>query len=111
MSHSVNRGRWELDRAKLGRGLEPPHLAVGAGGRGLTGGWVCCGTDIPQGNNDLALHSTNRTIQTTLMKCLGSCTLVNSNLFCFFSLHCCAEFCSLLIHLLLSTVSQFFSHC
>lgn len=41
-------------------------------------------TDIPQGNGDLALHSTNKTTQTMLMKCLGSCSLVNSNLFCFF---------------------------
>lgn len=41
-------------------------------------------TVFPQGNDDLALHSTNKTIQTMLMKCLGSYALVNSNLFCFF---------------------------
>lgn len=56
------------------------------GGRGLTGGWVWLSTDIPQGNDDLALHSTNKTIQTMLMKCLGSCTLVNSDLLCVFFL-------------------------
>lgn len=91
--------------------------ALGAGpskgrwvsGTELTGGWVWLGTDISQGNDDLALHNTNKTIQTMLMKCLGSSTLVNSNLFCFFSPHHCAEFCSLLILPLRSTVSQCFS--
>lgn len=74
-------------------------------GRGLTGGRVWLGTDIPQGNDDLALHSTNKTIQTMLMKCLGSCTCVNSNLFCFFFLP------SLLCRVLLPADSPVALHC
>lgn len=78
-------------------------------GREVTGGWVWLGTDIPQGYDDLALHNTNKTIQTMVMKCLGGCTLVNSNLLCFFSPHRQAEFCSLLIVPFLSNIAQFFS--
>lgn len=48
---------------------------------------VWLGTDNPQGNDDRVLHSTNRTIQTMLMKCLRSCTLLTSSpLCCFISL-------------------------
>lgn len=95
-------------RPKAGRGREAPHLG---GCMGVDRGLGVAQCSSPQGNDHLVLHSTKKTIQTMLMKCLGSCALVNSNLFYFFppSHHCCAEFCSLLIHPLLSTVSQFFS--
>lgn len=88
-----------------GERQQPPHLGGWRGCRG-DGGWVWLGTDIPQGNDDL--HSTNKTIQTRLMKRPGSCTL-----FCFFpsssSSHCRAESRSLLTHPPIATVSHLFS--
>lgn len=72
---------WEPDRAKA----EPPRLG------GLTeGGWVWLGADGPKGDDDL--HSTNRTIQTMLMKCLGG---LQPGVF---------NFCSLMVQQLLSAL-------
>lgn len=62
-SLAVNRGRWELDVNK-GRRDASHHTWVG--GRALTVGWAGLCTVSPQGNDDLALHSTNKTIQTML---------------------------------------------
>lgn len=61
-------------------GAATPGWVEGADGRRAS---VWLGADIPQRNDGLALHSTSKTIQTVLMKCMGNCTLVNSNLFCF----------------------------
>lgn len=52
MSRSINRGRWELDREQ-----KPSHLD---GSQRADWGLVWCSTDIPQGNDNLALHRTNK---------------------------------------------------
>lgn len=104
----VGGGVSSCQQGALGAGPNQRGQTVGEWYRG-DGGLGAARLGYSTGYDDLRLHSTNKTIQTMLMKCLGSFTLVNSDLFCFFSPQRHTEFCSLMSILLLSTVSQFFS--